>query len=362
MRRAGGLLAKRLLEAERLGGVVEPGGGAVRVDVEALLGLHAALLHGQPDGAGDAGSLGVGARDVIGVVGVAVAHELGIDVGAARDRVLPLLEDEHAGALAHDEAVALRVERAARGGGVGVGGEGAAAGEAGDGLRHDGRLGAAGENGVGVAVLDRAEGLAHGVGGGGAGGHDGQGGAERLVADGNVAGGHVGDHHRDHERGGAARTAVGDDVHVVGEGVDAAHARAHVDAQALAVDGVLGVEAGVGHRLVGGHERVLGKEVQVRGLLLAEKGGAVEVLDLGRDLDLEVLGVEVGDGADAALPRLHGLPGLLGGVAERRHGADAGDCNPVFHLNSQRDQKRAVPLLNRYIAMPPSTRMTSPVT
>ena len=247
-------------------------------------------------------------------------------------------------------------------GGVGVGGEGAAAREAGDGLGHDGCLRAAGEDGVGVAMLDRAEGLADCVGGGGARGHDGQRGAERLMADGDVARGHVGDHHRDHERGGATRAALGDRVAVVGEGVDAARAGAHVDAQALVVDRAVGAEAGVGHGLVGGDERVLRVEVQVGGLLLAQQRRAVEVLDLGGHLDLEGLGVEVGDGADAAAPGDHALPGLLGRVAERRHGADAGDCNPVFHLNSQRDQKRAGPLLNRYIAMPPSTRMTSPVT
>ena len=49
---------------------------------------------------------------MVGVGGGAVADELGADVGAARHRVLPLLEDEHAAALGHDEAVAARVERA----------------------------------------------------------------------------------------------------------------------------------------------------------------------------------------------------------------------------------------------------------
>ena len=149
-------------------------------------------------------------------------------VGAARDGVLPLLEDEHAGTLAHDKAVAIGVERAARGGRIGVGGERAAARKAGDGLGDDGGLGAAGEDRVGVAVLDRAEGLADRVGGGGARGHDGQRGAERLVADGDVAGRHVGDHHRDHERGGATRATGGDGVDVVHAGAQAARAGAHV--------------------------------------------------------------------------------------------------------------------------------------
>ena len=188
-------------------------------------------------------------------------------------------------------------------------------------------------------MLNRAEGLPHGVRGRGAGGHDGQGGAKGLVADGDVARRHVGDHHRDHERGGATRAALGDGVAVVGEGVDATRAGAHVDAQALAVDRSLGIETGVGHGLVGGDERVLRVEVEVRRLLLAQEIGAVEVLDLGGDLDLERLGVKVGDGADAAATGNHALPRLLGRVSKRRNGADAGDCYPVLHLNSQRVQK-----------------------
>ena len=43
----------------------------------------------------------------------AVADQLGVDARAARLRVLELLEDQDAGALADDEAVAILVERPA---------------------------------------------------------------------------------------------------------------------------------------------------------------------------------------------------------------------------------------------------------
>ena len=52
----------------------------------------------------------VGLGQVEGVAGHAVAKELGVDVGAPGDRVLPLLEHQDRGALADDEAVATRVE------------------------------------------------------------------------------------------------------------------------------------------------------------------------------------------------------------------------------------------------------------
>ena len=48
--------------------------------------------------------------DVIGVAGVAVAHDLGIDLRAARLGVLIFLQHEDARALAHDKALPARVE------------------------------------------------------------------------------------------------------------------------------------------------------------------------------------------------------------------------------------------------------------
>ena len=73
MRGACRVLAERTLYARRLGRIVELGRGAVSVDVEALGRLNVALSHRQRYRTGNAGSLGIGARDVIGVIGVAVA-------------------------------------------------------------------------------------------------------------------------------------------------------------------------------------------------------------------------------------------------------------------------------------------------
>ncbi len=47
--------------------------------------------------------------DVVGIARQAVADDLGVDAGAARLRVLEFLEHDDAGALAHDEAVAVAV-------------------------------------------------------------------------------------------------------------------------------------------------------------------------------------------------------------------------------------------------------------
>ena len=279
--------------------------------------------------------------------------------------MLPLLEDEHAAPLAHDEAVAVGVEGSARSRGVGVRGECAAGGKARDDLGEDGRLGTAGQDGVGIAVLDGAEGLAHRMRRGRARGDHGQGRALGVVADGHVAGGHVRDHHRHKVRGGAAHALLGHHVHLVGVGLDATDARADVDAQTLVVDGTLGTEARVRHRLVGSRHRELHAPVEVPRLATPEVRLAVKALDLGGHLDREALRVEARDRPDAAAAREHRLPGRGCRVAQRRDGADAGDRHPVFHRHLPTEPNLAGPSLQRnpsYIAIPPSTRITSPVT
>ena len=49
--------------------------------------------------------------DMVGIARQAVADQLGIDLGAARLRMLIFLEHDDPGALAHDEAVAVLVVR-----------------------------------------------------------------------------------------------------------------------------------------------------------------------------------------------------------------------------------------------------------
>ena len=56
------------------------------------------------------GAAGCRRGDVVGVGGAGRTEDLADDRGAASDRGVPLLEDEHGGTLAHHEPVARRVE------------------------------------------------------------------------------------------------------------------------------------------------------------------------------------------------------------------------------------------------------------
>ena len=118
---------------------------------------------------------GCGRSHVVGVGGVAVAGQFGQDVRAALLGVLQFLDDDDAGAFAHDEAVAVLVE-----GTRGVfrivvaRAQGAHGGKTAHAEGDDGRFAAAGEDDVGIVVADEAPGLADAVVGSGAGGDDGR--------------------------------------------------------------------------------------------------------------------------------------------------------------------------------------------
>ena len=162
-------------------------------------------------------------------------------------------------------------------------------------------------------------------------GHHGQGRALCLMANRDVARSHVGDHHRDHVGRCATRPAIGNRVDVVDKRLHAAHARAHVDAQALAIDGAFDIKARIVHGLVRRRHRKLNTGVEMLGVMLAKVLIAVKTLDLGRHLDGKCIGIKVRDRTDAARAGAHGRPGGKRGVAERRYGTDAGDCNSLFH-------------------------------
>ena len=185
-----------------------------------------------------------------GVGAHAVADNLGEDVGAARLGELELFEDEDAGPLADDEAVAVLVEGPAGVRGVVVaGGERLHGSEAADAHGGDRGLGAAGDHDVGVAALDDAEGVADGVRGGGAGRRRGLVRSLGAVANGDVPGGKVDDGGGDEERRDLARPAV----HQVGvlalDDVEPADAGADVHTDVVG-DLRRDLKAGVLHGLV----------------------------------------------------------------------------------------------------------------
>ena len=97
------------------------------------LGLELGIPQGQAHGFGTTDPARGGGSDVVGVAGHAVAHHLSQDLGSPGLGVVQAFEHQHPGAFADHEAVALRVEGAAGGGGIVVAeGQGLGTGKTGD--------------------------------------------------------------------------------------------------------------------------------------------------------------------------------------------------------------------------------------
>ena len=284
-----------------------------------------------------------GGGDVVGVAGQAVAHDLGIDLGTPGLGVLVFLENDDAGTLAHDEAVAVGVI-GARGllWLVGpLGGQGLAGVEASDADLADRRLGPARDHHVGVAVADQAHGVADGMGAGRAGGDDRMVRTLEAVADADLPRDQV-DQGAGHEEGGHAPGPLLFHHHGgVGDGVEPADARADQDAGPLAALVVLRRPAAVLDGLLrGGHAEedegvdlplLLGLHVGVgvEGPIRAVAQGHLAGVGGGQPL-----GIEAGDRLAARLARQDAAPAFLDPIRQRRDKAQSGNDDTAHILPS----------------------------
>ena len=196
--------------------------------------------------------------DVIGVARQAVADHLGIDFRAARLGMLIFLEHDDAGALAHDEAVAVLVIGPARllRPVVVAHVERAGLGEAGDADRADRRFGAARQHDVGIVVADHPRRVADRMGAGRAGGDDRMVRPHQAVFDAHLARDQVDQPAVDEVRGDPARPLLGQQQAFALDARQAADARADRHAGAQPRRLVHLGQAGILQRLAGRVEAV----------------------------------------------------------------------------------------------------------
>ena len=296
----------------------------------------------------------VGQSHVEGVAAHAVAGHLGVDARTAVPGMLQLLEDEHAGAFADHEPVALDVERL--GGSlrvVVVGAQGASGSEPGHADGADGRFAAAGEHDLGRSVADEARGIPDRVGGRGASRARGAERAPRAELERHVRGAHVGDHHGDQQRVGAVRPLVEELVGLDVQRLQATDAAGHDGPDPLCL--CAGVEGGVPGGVDGRRDRIATEEVQPARLALVDVVLSDEALDLGGDVHLVAGGVKAGDLADSRLAGHKPAPERVHVVADGRDDTKAGDDDSALLCHAD-------PWPARQIPRPPSTGSVTPVT
>ena len=322
------------------------------VDVADLAGGDAGIVEGEPHRARRLAPIGARRRHVVGVVGASVARDLGIDPGAARERVLPLLEHQHRRPFAHHEPVPVLVERAGRAGGVVV----ASAHRSDDaegGVRHrrERRLSAAPEHQVGAPAADRVERVSNGDRSRSA-AH----GVRRVRSreaelDGDVAARRPREDRESERRVDPARAVGAEGVDLrLGER-DAPERRAHHCARPVGVPPPRRVEVGVGQSQPAARHGELREAVEAPGALRLQVVLGAEVGDLGGDPRAEWRRVEAGDLPYGGAPGREARPQSGRGCPDRRHGADPRDHYPALSVSHE-------PSAN--VLIPPSVREAMP--
>ena len=245
--------------------------------------------------------------------------------------MLQRLQDDDAGAFAHDEAVAVLVERTRCRGRIVVAlRQRRHVGEAADGHRRDRRLGAAADHHVRITVLNRAERIADRVRARGAGGDGRVVRTTCLEAHGDDAGRDVGDEHRDEEGADLALPALAVDVVLLLEALEATDTAPDDHPGAIRVEGALG-EPRVRHRLDGGSDRVLRVRVGALRFLPLHGPERIEPLQLARELHGEGGRIELRDSCGTGNAGLQGAPSRRHIVADRRNGPETRDDDPTPH-------------------------------
>ena len=244
--------------------------------------------------------VGSGSVRCSSVGGDAVADELGVDPRPALGRVLELLEHENGARLAHDEAVAIGLERPARVLWVVVSlRERAHGAETGDPDPRDRRLAATGEHDVGAAEADRVEAVADRHRRGGAGGALGGERAFRAELDRDPGGAHVRDDRGDRERVDPVGAPLDQRLAGVLERLEAAHRGRDGDADPVAL--LLDLQPGVRLRLTRRRHDHLREPIHAPRLLVLDPLSRLEVLRLAGEGDREATRVERRDRAGRRL-------------------------------------------------------------
>ena len=323
---AGGVVTKGALDGAQLAHVTDGSRGGVGVDVVDIGRIDLSMAHGHLHALRSAEALGMRRGEVVGVGADTVSGELAVNRGTALLRVLEFFDHDDTGAFAHDESVAVPVERARGLFRIVVAeAEGLHVGEAREAAGADGGFRSAADHAVGIAKFDHPPGFTDVVVRGRAGGDDGHVRAHEAVLSGDHAAGDVGDHHRDEEGRDAAGALFQKDLILGFQRAEAADPTADHDADAMRIDAVR-VHTAVLDGHFGRRHGELKVPVRAAGfLVIVEEGCRIEIRDLTTDFAIVVRGVHALDLPDPALSFEDAFPEIFLGVSDWGNHSDSGD-------------------------------------
>ena len=226
-----GMVAEDGFERLRFANVSDGSRSAVGVDIINVFRLHSGVFESHLHAACGTFAFGQGGCQVVGIGTDAVADELSIDMSSAFCSVFQRFENHDTGAFAHDEAVAVYVERTGGGSRIVIArAESLHVGESGEAGGKNGSFRTAGNHDVGIPELHDAPCFSNIVVRGSTSRYDAHVGAGKAVFHSNNAGRNVADHVGDHERGNAIRATFEKSLVLGFQRAEAADAAADHDA------------------------------------------------------------------------------------------------------------------------------------
>ncbi len=290
------------------------------VDVLHLVGIQVGIAQGIDHGESGAVAVLGGRGDVVGIPAHAKADELGVDARAALARVLEFLQQHGAAAVAQHEAIAVLVPRAARLlRGLVARRQRLGLPEAAQSAARGGHFSAAGDDHVGIAVLNGAHPEPDGVRRGGARGHHAEVGTLQSETDREVPGDHVDNGGGHEERRDLARVHRLQVLAVFDlDSPQTADAGAAHRAAARRV-GLGEIDPRVGDRLHSGRDAVLHELVHAARFLGRDVLRDVETVHLSAEAHRKRRHVKTRHRADAAVSAQHRIPCRLDGAPDRGH-------------------------------------------
>src|ERR1019366_5719964 len=246
-------------------------------------------------------------------------------------RMFQLFEHQHAGALAHHKSIPLFVERPRGVAGIVIARAQRLHGaEPADADGHDRGLRPTGEDDLRIPHLDGAPGFAQGVVGRGTSRAGRKIGSPQLVVHREQARAHVGDEHGNHECRKPVRPAFEQNLALLGDGLQAADARADEHANLVAIHLLqiqTRIEQGPPARIHG----ELRKTVRAPHFLgRRQRGERIKRLYFSGNLRVETGRIEASDLVDAALAVEQAGPEGIHLVSQWSHRPQAGNDDPAL--------------------------------
>ena len=281
------MAAKSFLDRNGFILVIQPGRGAMRIDIIHLLRSNSGILAGELHRMGRPFPLRVWAGDVIGIPRCTIADNFRIDPCTPCLGVLIFLQHQHRAAFPHDKTAPLPIKWDRGPVRVRRMGQRFHVVEPGNGKFRNRRFRPAGYTSVQIAVPDCMESLTHRVGGGRTSRHRGVIDPLKAIPHGDRTSRHIDDHHRDKKYRDPAAALFQEAGIFLLDGLEPADPAACDHADAVRVQ-ILEPGAAVLHCLDGSRDCILIITVGTAQLLLLEIIQRVEVLHFGRHRHLTI--------------------------------------------------------------------------